>query len=1270
MFPRFHLTVFAFLLFAGLLFSQVTTTGDIRGSVLDPSGATVPGVELKLVDEATGAERTAVSSQDGGFVFVRVQAGTYKITATAKGFQTTVSSGITVETARTTDVVMRLALGAVTQAVEVKDAATALETSSNTVSSTVRNQSIQELPVSGRNLLGFSLLTAGAQRGSTDRDSDFNGLPNASLNISLDGIANNDWRFKSGGTSMFVFAPLRLGAMEEVNVSTTGMGADASGSGAMQIRWVTKRGSNTFHGSGFWEVLNDAFNANSWFNNANGLIRPRLHHNEFGGNIGGPIWKNKVFFFINYEHLLQPAQTSVVDTVLSPSAQQGIFTYTGTDGSTHSANVLQIANAAGFPSQVDATIASQLARVNTSTALGVITTQNLFLNNLTFNRRGGTNDIREKYPTARLDYQISPSLAFSTAWNLRWRDINGSPTYPGFHPQSEFISTYFIVSAGLTWTIKPTMFNEFRYGVQGGPEMYNANESLDQFNVNGRLQQINYPFSIPLLTRNTLPSPDNNPVFNFNDNLNWVKGTHTLTFGGSWLHAVVWDADMAGGNEGGNAPGVPQLYVNNVSSNDPIASVLTSATLPAIRSTDLPNALNLYAMLTGRLVNIQNTQAVNEHTKQYQPLVPFVRREALTTGGFYVQDSWRVKPTLTVNYGLRFEFTGDNHNTNGIYTSPTQADLLGPSSAPFQPGVLNGVLNPQIYQRSHSYDGRYFNPAPNLGFAWSPQHDTGLLGKILGGGRKTVIRGGIGLTYYQEGTQTFEYYTSFNPGFVQTAFLTPGLPGFSPGALSVSGTLPTLVTVPASFSPPFPQSLFTFSGNTLSTTQQHLHQPYVTNWSFGIQRELYKGSVLEIRYVGNKGTHIWHGHNTNEVNIFENGFLKDFVNAQNNLAINQANGKGATFANTGLPGQVGLPIFEAAFGALGTQPALGASSGFGNGTFITQLQQGQAGALANGLAGTSTYLCRLVGSNLSPCVNSGFTTPGLYPINVFQPNPYFAGSALQLMTDSSNSTYHGLQIEFRRRLGGLTYSANYTFSKSLTDMFAESENGFFNYSTLRNKALNKGPNVFDIRQVFVGYINYSLPFGAGHAISGNSLVNRIIGGWAISSIVRMQSGLPVRLASSRSTVNQNDSGVILNGIDLSQLQSMFTIRPGPNKNISFVNANLIGADGRANPAYIQTPTGPGQFGNNVFVRGPKLMTNDMSIHKTIAIREPVKMELAVDALNAFNHPLFLIGTCTSFVTVCSSAQGVNYNINSTTFAQTTSLAVTPRSLQLRLEVKF
>jgi hypothetical protein len=242
---------------------------------------------------------------------------------------------------------------------------------------------------------------------------------------------------------------------------------------------------------------------------------------------------------------------------------------------------------------------------------------------------------------------------------------------------------------------------------------------------------------------------------------------------------------------------------------------------------------------------------------------------------------------------------------------------------------------------------------------------------------------------------------------------------------------------------------------------------------------------------------------------------------------------------------------------------------------------------------------------------------------------------------------------------GLTFTTNYTFAKNLSDLFAENEAGFANYTTLRNKGLNKAPSVFDVRHVWQSYLNYSLPFGAGHKLSGNGLVNRVIGGWTAGSIVRVQSGRPFKLVSNRDTVNQYDSGVVLNGITASQLQDMITVRPGPNRNIAFVSPALIGSDGRANSQFILPATTPGLFGQSVYLYGPKYIQADVSVIKDVTLREPVRMRLAVEMLNAFNHPVFQAG-----------GDAARINITSTTFGQTTSAAVGPRNIQLRAEIWF
>jgi hypothetical protein len=1244
--------------------AQVTTTGEIHGSVIDPSGASVPDASIKLVDEATGIERATVSSKDGGFVFVTLQAGSYKITATAAGFQTAVLTGIKVLTARTTDVPIQMKVGEVSSNVEVVAAATALETTSNEISTTVQNNLVQDLPLSGRDVLGFGLLMAGAQRGSSDRNSTYDGLPNASLNITLDGVNNNSQRFKSGGTSNFVFAPLRLGAIEEATVSTAGLSADASGEGAMQLRFTTKRGTNQFHGGAFEQFRNDALNANSWFNNANGTLRPRLHQNEFGGSFGGPLWKNKLFFFANYEENRAPSQSPTSNIVLNSLAQQGIFTYAGTGGQPQTVNVLQVAGTAGFPNKVDPVVAGILSRMNGALGAGTVTGNDLITNRLSWNLPGGPT---ERYPTARVDYQITPKIAFSGSWNLRWRDIRGTQPWPGqgFAAQSEFKSTYYVASSGITYTIRPTLFNEFRFGVQSNVEQFNVGENPFQYTLGGSLLKITLPLAIPPIIRNTNngAEPRNNPVYNLYDNLNWVHKSHTFVFGWSMLRTTMWDSIF------GNA-GVPNLTLG-VDPQDPIASAITAASAPGIQPSDLTNALALYALLTGRVSSIASDRAVDEKTHQYNNYTPLVSREAQQSFGIYFQDSWRVRPTFSLNLGFRWEFSGDIHNTNGTYASPTLADLYGPSSQLFAPGQLNGVANPALSVRPHTYRSDNVNPAPNIGFAWNPNAGSGFMSKLFGKNRDTTIRASYGLTYYQEGMLTFGETVGSNQGGTQSLSLNPGQPGFAPGAISASSPLPPLQTFPTAFASSFPMSDFTFTRNSFGTTLPSLRTPYVQNWTLGVQRRVARDTVLEVRYVGNKGTHIWHTFNTNEVNVIENNFLRDFVNAQKNLQINTANGVTNSFANRGLPGQIALPIFDAAFGASAGQPALAASAGYGNGTFITQLTQGQAGAMASNMASSISYMCRLVGTALPKCAASGYTGAGAYPVNFFQANPFNSGATvnatgigsaydLDLVTDQGYSSYNALQVEIRRRLAhGMTIQSNYTWAHSLGDLFRENEAGFNNYFTLRNRKLNKGPIVFDLRHAWQTYFSYQLPFGKGHALASGAVLNAIAGGWTIGGIFRVQTGRPFRLGSNFDMLNQYDAGVILNGVTASQLQDMLTIRSGPNKNISFVSSNLVGAGGRANASILSVPTTPGQLGQIVYLYGPRYVQADMSLLKDITIWERVRATLAVEALNAFNHPVFSAG-----------GNGAVVNIQSTTFGQTTTAAVGPRNVQLRLQIRF
>ncbi len=1246
--------------------AQIRIAGAVAGTVTDSSDAVVPGAAVQLVDELTGIAKESVTNASGGFQFPDLSFGSYRVTVTLDGFQTAVFTKVIVESSRTTDLRVKLQPGAISEQVQVTGVTPVLEMTSNVVSTTVNNATMQELPLNGRSTFAFARLMPGTQTPLNSGDTHYNGMPGGTINGTIDGINNASNGFKSGGTSFFATVPPRLGAMEEITIETAGLGADAGAEGAVNLKFITKRGSNTYRGSLFEQIRNDAFNSNSFFNAARGLPKGKVRQHDFGGNLGGPIpigkgKKDTLFFFVNYEEQYVPATANQNNTMLTTEAQQGIFRYSTATGEQRTVNLLQIAAQNGFQSTIDPTIATLLAKQNQAIPNGRLASTN-DLRTTQFNWLEPSKRV-DTFPTARVDAQITPSLAWMGSWNQRGSVDHGRRQWPLPEVPTQFLFdvSYWITSTGVNWSIGSRNFNEFRYGVQHsgdttpgrGLEFMTANPTL-----NGQPVRFGgLPLNLSPMVQQDAPITGRHYITTIYDTLTLLRGNHSFKLGGAYRLTDWHDTSFDGP---GGLLGSPQYTLGSVT-GDPAVNMFTAATMPGVQSSDLGTANALYALLTGRLSRVLTGRVVDPNTLQYG----ITNRENWTSsvmGGVYGQDTWRVKPNFTLNYGLRWEFAGAPYNHLGIAAFPDYANLLGPSTALFQPGVLNGVANPVLTRGKVAAKADLVNPAPNVGFAWTPNVAKGVLGKLFGKDNKTVVRGGFARNYYDEGTNFFSSLPGNNPGQQQSLDLRPGVaPGFSPGGLTLQSALPPFVAFPSAYTSTFNQADFTFS-NGFSTMKDNLQTPYVQSWNIGVQREIGPRTVVEARYVGNRGSHIWRTSTLNEVNIFENGFLQEFKNAQKNLAINLANGR-AGFGNNGLAGQVPLPIFESAFGARGSQPALAAGSGFTNATFITNLQQGTAGTLANSLAVNSQYLCRMIGSAFNPCARLNYDAAGPYPMNVFQVNPYAAGQALNLADDTGFTKYNGLQLQLRRRFDrGLSITANYTLSKTTTDMWADNATNQVNYHTLRDKSLDEAPSPFDIRHVLQTYWTYDLPFGRDHRLrSGNRIVNGAIGGWAFGGILTIQSGSPFRLSSGRSTVNAGDSGVVLApGKTVDDIQNLITINPGPGLNRYFVDPKLIGPDGRANPDYLLIPTEPGQFGQFIFLYGKNNFNLDASLTKEVALASKTRLTIWFGAFNVLNNAIWSTGL--QFL--------VDANINSQTFGQTTGPVNGARSMQVRAGISF
>ena len=328
------------LLLAAGAFAQVTTSGRLAGTVTDAQGAVVSNAQINVKNNETQTLFTATTNKEGGWTLPSVSPGAYTVTVTAAGFKTTIVQDVKVDVGQPTTVNATLETGAVNDQVVVTGGGEILQTASANVSSTITGRQIHELPFTTRDSLQLVLGLPGVQTPGTPRTSSVNGLPKATLNISLDG-ANIQDNFLKSTDGFFTSTQAKSDAVEEVTVSTATPGSESAGGGAVQVRFVTKRGSNEYHGGVFWQHRNDALNANYYFNQPafDNLPRDRMRLNQFGGNIGGPIiipklfsGRDKGFFFVNYEEFILPQVYGVSRTVLTPEAMQGIFRYKDSSG--------------------------------------------------------------------------------------------------------------------------------------------------------------------------------------------------------------------------------------------------------------------------------------------------------------------------------------------------------------------------------------------------------------------------------------------------------------------------------------------------------------------------------------------------------------------------------------------------------------------------------------------------------------------------------------------------------------------------------------------------------------------------------------------------------------------------------------------------------------------------------------------------------------------------------------------------------------------------
>ncbi len=1110
-----------FLAASLFLFASVASFGQVAtsrldGTVTDPQGAAIPGAKVDIVKKSENQTFTTKTDGKGYWVVPSLPADTYKITITQSGFKAEILGDVALDAGVPATVNTKLEVGAVTESIEVTSGAEIVQSDTATVASVLQGNQIHDLPFTSHNVTELIATQPGTQTTLAVRTSVINGLPQSTINITMDGINIQDNTLKSTDGVFNTVQP-RVDAIEEMTMTTAAAGSDNTGEGAVQIRFVTRSGTNEFHGGLFEQNRNTALSANYYFNGVNGLQRDRLNLNEFGGRVGGPIRKNKLFFFTNFEAFRLPQSFTNNSTWLTPTAATGIFTYKDTSNVVRTVNLYQLAateNAAlpstirQFPTTIDPTLAKTYALIQQLTSSGgqissrIATNNDYNRENFSFQAKAVNN---RNFSTSKIDYNITEkhhlSLVYNYQTNLRLPDgLNGTTAIlpgtgtvlgsPGLDGQD---GIYFSGVFALRSVITSSLTNELTAGLVGGTSALGTGLSAASYGIwNGYQTSYAGYITNPYNGSYTGFAPRNAPVKQLNDSATKQKGTHLINFGGNFTQINYWQAasnsSLLQTIAFGQATGDPD--------NTGATSLFTNSTLPGASATQLSDAANLYAILTGRVSAVTSSSVLNEKTKTYGPNYT-VDRDQQREFGLFAQDSWRVGSNLTVNYGLRYDKQFAFSNSDGLYSTVTLAGLYGISGTGnlFQPGNTPGQA--PVYTAATPGQGLYtpkgaFNP--NVGFAYRIPKRSGILSWLTGGG-ESVVRGGFSISTIREGMGTYSGIFGANFG---RSLVTSTSPSTTPAQFAAGnvefrdGTYPMLL--PTSIDASYPNSSYPIpfqSGQTVNGINPNIKPEYVESWNFGFQRQIDKNTVVEVRYVGNHGVGLWRTVNLNEPNIYENGFLTQFQAAQNNLNIARlTTPTSINFSNQGLPGQVNVPILTTAIGA-------------SDQTTATQLLQGQAGATANAIATNVTRMAAL--------------TKAGYAANLFVANPIFANA--NELTNASGSTFNSGQVEVRRRLSqGLQLQGSYAFSKSL-----QNADNF----TLRNIGGEKGPTAFDIRNAFKLTAIYQLPLGHG----------RLRGGWEISTVGRLQSGTPNLLNSGRLTVNGNDSGVVLHNITASQLQS-------------------------------------------------------------------------------------------------------------------------------------
>jgi hypothetical protein len=1225
-------TLRTFVLFGictAILWSQSLTS--LNGLVTDPSGGVIAGAVVEIANLDTSTKRSVVSDAAGLYSFNQVVPGRYRLTAQAPGFSVATIDGVQLVVNTPSTIAIKLQVGAVTESVAVLSEAVQVNTMDASLGNAITTNAIVELPFEARNPASLLALQPGVTyfgQGSTygrpltgtpstaDRlNGSVNGSKPDQNNITLDGVDVNDQNTRNAFQSVL---RVTLDSVQEFRTTTQNPTAELGRGSGAQITLVTKSGTNDLHGSLYEYHRNTLTSANSFFNNRSGVPRQKLIRNTFGASVGGPVKKNRLFYFLNYEGRRDASDGTATRLVPTASMRAGIVTYLNKSGGVSTTTPSQI-------KQVDP------AGIGVDPAVLAVLSQYPLPNDDTqgdgFNTSGyrfkASQPVRLNTYIAKIDYTLDSSAKNTVFWrgNLQNDNLGGLPQFPGQAASSVTLDNSKGYAAGWTSLLSPRLVSTFRYGyTRSGHE---ATGILSSPYVSFR--------GLSTLNATTTGLTRIIPVHQFAEDLSWNKGAHEIRFGG-----VI---RLIGNNS------------TNYSTAFPDGSVTYSylaGTGASLRPADLSSSFS--TSYRAAIVDLLGPVSFGDVTYNYKldgSVLPFgtpVQRKYVGNEyEWYVHDTWRATRSLTVTAGLRYSLSPAIHEANGYQVSPTtdlgnwfalRGNLAAVGQSQASAGPVGFVLASSA--QGHSlYDTPKRNFSPRLALAYSPQSDSGIPKLLFGGAGKTSIRAGAGMFYDLFGMSLMRNFDSNAPG-LSTEFQTPAsanlatTPRFSGYSALPSGLLPV---APKGGFPYYAPSDVDHGFAISNSIDQHLKQPYTVNLNFSIGREFSHGLFVQGSYVGRLSRR-----SLVVTDLAQPTNLRDPVSG---ITYWQAVNDLARAARAGTPvSQIKTNAFWENMFPGYAGGGLTATQGIYDAEFSSYPTDITSGLLdVDELCDGAT--CSRLGAN-----------------SMF--NAQYA--SLFAYRSIGKGYYHAMQWTVRKRFSsGLQFDFNYTLAKSI-DLTSASEADFSggSYAILLNPyntALNKGVSDYDIRHSVSGFAVYQLPIGKGKQLLGSAgrLVDALIGGWQVSGLYTITGGLPRSVANSGSwPTNWNYSG----------FASQTGAVPAPS-----TTRNALGIDGVAGPNIFADPklaraafdySYAGDAGQRNGVRGDGFFTVDMSLNKRFIM--PYKDTHSLQ----FRWEVFNIPNAVRF-DVNSASLDVG---NTGTFGKYTSLLTQPRVMQFGLRYQF